>query len=68
MSSSEVSAGRLGSTLAPAYDRIARRIGLKLRDLYGSPEAEPLSDEHVALLLELLHKERDRARDLAAST
>lgn len=46
----------------PAFDRIAQRIGMKLRDLYGAPEAVPLPAEHVDLLLRLRHKERDRAR------
>ena len=48
--------------LSPDYDRIARRIGMKLRDVYGSPEAAPLPDEHVDLLLRLRHKERDQER------
>lgn len=46
-----------------AYGRIAKRIGIKLRDCYGSPESEPLPAEHVNLLLQLRHKERSRARD-----
>ncbi len=46
----------------PAFDRIARRIGLTLREVYGAPEAEPLPMEHVELLLKLRHKERDRLR------
>lgn len=44
------------------FDRIARRIGVKLRDVYGSPEAEPLPVEHVDLLLKLRHKEREVLR------
>ena len=48
--------------LPPAYDRIAKRIGGKLRELYGSPEGQPLPADHVDLLLRLRHKERDRAR------
>lgn len=44
------------------FDRIAKRIGLKLRDVYGSPEAEPLPVEHVDLLLKLRHKEREILR------
>lgn len=48
--------------LAPDYDRIARRIGLKLREIYGPPEAEPLPAEHVDLLLRLRHKEREQER------
>lgn len=46
-----------------AYGRIAKRIGIKLRDCYGSPESEPLPAEHVNLLLQLRHKERSRTRD-----
>lgn len=47
---------------APDYMRIARRIGLKLREIYGAPEAAPLPAEHVDLLLRLRHKERDQMR------
>jgi hypothetical protein len=53
------------SSLAPAYGRIARRIGVKLRDMYTHPEAEPLPAEHVELLLRLRHKERDQSRGRA---
>ena len=56
------SAGSRQGGLAPAYERIARRIGMRLREVYGSPEAEPLPVEHVTLLLRLRHKERDQAR------
>ena len=45
-----------------SFDRIAKRIGVKLRELYASPESEALPAEHVDLLLRLRHKERDRAR------
>ena len=45
-----------------AFDRIAKRIGVKLREVYAHPEAEPLPTEHVDLLLRLRHKERDRTR------
>lgn len=62
MATSDTGSGRMGPGLTPAYDRIAKRIGIKLREVYGSPEAEPLPDEHVSLLLRLRHKERDRAR------
>lgn len=48
--------------IRPAFDRIAQRIGIKLRDHYGPPEADPLPAEHVELLLRLRHKERDQAR------
>jgi hypothetical protein len=44
------------------YSSIARRIGMRLRDIYADPEAEPLPTEHVNLLLELRHRERNRAR------
>ena len=47
---------------APPYKIIARRIGLRLRDVYDQPEADPLPAEHVDLLLRLRHKERDRSR------
>lgn len=47
---------------SPPYKTIARRIGLRLRDVYDQPEAEPLPAEHVDLLLRLRHKERDRSR------
>jgi hypothetical protein len=46
----------------PPYRSIARRIGLRLRDVYEQPEAGPLPTEHVDLLLKLRHKERDRSR------
>lgn len=46
-----------------AYGRIAKRIGIKLRDFYEHPESEPLPAEHVNLLLQLRHKERSRARE-----
>ena len=46
----------------PAFKSIAHRIGVRLRDVYESPEAEPLPAEHVDLLLRLRHKERDRVR------
>lgn len=55
-----------GQNIPPAYERIARRIGLRLRELYGSPETEPLPVEHVELLLRLRHKERDQARSTEA--
>lgn len=54
--------GSRDAGLAPNFDRIARRIGVKLRDVYAEPEAEPLPVEHVDLLLKLRHKERDRSR------
>jgi hypothetical protein len=47
---------------APDYDRIARRIGMKLREMYGAPEAPPLPAEHVDLLLRLRQKEREQTR------
>lgn len=47
---------------SPSYKSIARRIGVRLRDLYDEPEAEPLPTEHVDLLLRLRHKERERIR------
>lgn len=47
---------------APSYDRIARRIGMRLREMYGAPEGQPLPAEHVDLLLRLRQKERDQAR------
>ncbi len=46
----------------PPYKSIARRIGVRLRDMYEQPEAEPLPAEHVDLLLRLRHKERERTR------
>ena len=46
----------------PAYKVIARRIGLRLRDEFEHPEAEPLPSDHVDLLLRLRHKERERTR------
>ncbi len=49
-------------TGSPPYKSIARRIGLRLRDYYEQPEADPLPAEHVELLLRLRHKERDRTR------
>mgnify|MGYP001807738772 CR=1 FL=1 len=49
-------------TSSPVQERIVRRIGAKLREFYGSPEAAPLPADHVDLLLRLRHKERDRAR------
>lgn len=55
-----------GGNIRPAYDRIAQRIGMKLRDVYGSPEADPLPAEHVELLLRLRHKEREQTRGRAA--
>ena len=48
--------------LTPAYDRIARRIGAQLREMYEHPENEPLPAEHVDLLLRLRHKEREQSR------
>lgn len=45
-----------------AYNSIARRIGLRLRDVYDDPEADSLPTEHVDLLLRLRHKERERDR------
>lgn len=45
------------------YGRIAKRIGIKLRDFYDHPESEALPAEHVNLLLQLRHKERSRARE-----
>ena len=53
---------RIPHTEPVAFDRIAKRIGVKLRDIYAHPEAEALPTEHVDLLLRLRHKERDRAR------
>lgn len=50
------------TTLVPTFDRIAKRIGSKLRDIYGPPEHQPLPIEHVELLLRLRHKERDASR------
>lgn len=47
---------------ALSFDRIARRIGIRLREMYGAPEANPLPVEHVDLLLRLRQKERDQAR------
>lgn len=55
-------ARREAADFAPDYDRIARRIGLKLREMYGAPEAAPLPAEHVDLLLRLHQKEREQAR------
>lgn len=48
--------------LAPHYDRIARRIGMRLREMYVAPEADPLPTEHVDLLLRLRQKEREQTR------
>jgi hypothetical protein len=45
-----------------AYRAIARRIGVSLRNVYSDPEAEPLPAEHVDLLLQLRHKERNQGR------
>lgn len=53
---------QVAAPIAPDYDRIARRIGLKLREMYGAPEADPLPAEHVDLLLRLRQKEREQAR------
>lgn len=53
---------QIGQSLAPAYTRIAKRIGTQLREVYGPPEADPLPVEHVELLLQLRHKERERNR------
>ncbi len=50
------------ANITPDYERIARRIGAKLREMYGAPEAAPLPAEHVDLLLRLRHKERDQMR------
>ena len=50
------------TTLVPSFERIAKRIGSKLRDIYGPPEHQPLPIEHVELLLRLRHKERDASR------
>jgi len=50
------------AAVAPDYDRIARRIGMKLREMYGAPEAQPLPAEHVDLLLRLRQKEREWMR------
>jgi hypothetical protein len=49
----------------PPYKIIARRIGLRLRDVYEQPEAEPLPADHVDLLLRLRHKEREQTRRTA---
>lgn len=48
--------------IAPKYDRIVRRIGMRLREMYGAPEANPLPAEHVDLLLRLRQKEREQMR------
>jgi hypothetical protein len=45
-----------------AYRTIARKIGVSLREVYSNPEAEPLPAEHVDLLLQLRHKERNQGR------
>lgn len=47
-----------GRENGPYFKNIARRIGLRLRDVYETPESEPLPTEHVDLLLRLRHKER----------
>jgi hypothetical protein len=49
----------------PPYKMIARRIGLRLREEFERPEAEPLPMDHVDLLLRLRHKERERSRQSA---
>lgn len=54
--------GRKDKSSMLGYDRIARRIGIKLRDVYGPPEADPLPVEHVDLLLRLRQKEREVMR------
>lgn len=64
MACSQTAAAERRGPLRPAFDRIAQRIGMKLRDIYGPPEAEPLPAEHVELLLRLRHKERDTSRRL----
>lgn len=48
--------------VAPGYDRIVRRIGMKLREMYGSPEGQALPAEHIDLLLRLRQKEREQSR------
>ena len=53
------------SSNQPTYNSIARRIGLRLRDVYEHPEADALPNEHVDLLLKLRHKERDRSKSRA---
>ena len=62
MSTTSFASKKASRTLTPAFDRIARRIGFKLRDIYAAPETEPLPVEHVELLLRLRHKERERSR------
>ncbi len=62
MASSRTVSNVAGRNIRPGFDRIAHRIGMKLRDVYASPEAEPLPAEHIELLLRLRHKERDQAR------
>lgn len=63
MASPNQSTARLHASLvAPHYDRIARRIGMKLREMYGAPEADPLPNDHVDLLLRLRQKEREQTR------
>lgn len=54
-----------GELPPPPYKMIARRIGLRLRDEFERPEAEPLPVDHVDLLLRLRHKERERSRQSA---
>jgi hypothetical protein len=49
-------------TAQPSYNTIVRRIGARLREVYEHPEADPLPNEHVDLLLRLRHKERERTR------
>lgn len=56
------SRGGLHDPFAPPFDRILRRIGSRLRDLYAPIETEALPIEHVDLLLRLRHRERDRER------
>ncbi len=48
--------------MLPRYRTIARRIGIRLRDVYDHPESAALPTEHVDLLLRLRHKERDSER------
>jgi hypothetical protein len=47
---------------SPTFEMIARRIGLRLRQEFARPEAEPLPNDQVDLLLRLRHKERERVR------
>lgn len=62
MSAFARAAGKGDGEPEPPYKMIATRIGMRLRGVYGEPEAEPLPTEHVDLLLRLRHKERDRTR------